>query len=194
MTEPENQNQQPTPPSGPGYAPDLGKEFGRGGRTLPVVGALLIGGVVLGVVGFIIMMYIGQKQPGGGAIENVAVAELGDQKSVLVAVTVTLVNKLDRPFWVQRIQGTLDTAEGHWSDDASAASDQERYFQAFPALRQGSTTPLKYDDKLQAGQQVRGTVVFSFPVTKAQFDQRRSLSVNIEPHSMRTITITQALQ
>ena len=90
MTEPENQSQTPTPPSGPGYAPDLGKEFGSGGRTLPVVGALLIGGVILAVVGVLVMMYVGQKQPGGGAIENVSVAELGDQKSVLVAVTFSL--------------------------------------------------------------------------------------------------------
>jgi hypothetical protein len=178
-----------SPVGGPDYSPNFEKESDRAGWTLPVVGVVLIGGIVLGVLGVFIWMYLGQKQPGLGGIEAVTAVELGDQKSVLVAVTLHMTNGQDRPFWIEHIKGRLDTSDGQFADDAAAASDHERYFQAFPALRASTTAPLKYDTKLQSGEQVRGTVVFSFPVTKAQFDARKSLSVDIEPHAMRMITI-----
>jgi hypothetical protein len=202
MTEDPKPMPEPSPPSSPtgagpspiggvDYTPNFGKQYDRSGWTLPVVGGVLIGALVLGFLGFLVYAYLGAKQPGLGGIESVTAVGLGDQKSVLVAVTLFLTNRQDHPFWIEHVQGKLETNDGQWSDDAAAASDHARYFEAFPALRANVTAPLKYDDKLKPGQQVRGTVVFSFPVTKVQFDQRKSLSVLVQPHGMRLITIVE---
>ena len=58
------------------------------------------------------------------------------QDMVMVAINVTVHNNAEKPSWVHTIRATLDTGKNKLDDDASPAVDAQRYFQAFPALKQ----------------------------------------------------------
>ena len=75
------------------------------------------------------------------------------------------------------------SADGHtYEDEAASAVDLDRYFQAFPALKESSEPPLPPETKLLPGATQRGTIMFSFPVTKEALDQRKGLEVSIQPY------------
>ncbi len=174
----------PTPPapSQPPPLPALEEEFGTAGRNLPPVKmvaiALAVVAVVLGVYSFLERA----KPQGSGAIDDIAVAEVPGQNSVLVAANVSLSNTGQKPLWIHTIRATLKTASGEFSDEAASAVDFDRYFQAFPVLKQHALPALLPETKIQPGAEARGTVVVSFPVTRDAFDQRQSLSVVIQPY------------
>jgi hypothetical protein len=134
--------------------------------------------VVLGIYGF-----IGRAKPQGvGSVDNVAAVAIPGQNSMLVALTVTLHNSGERPLWIHTIQGKLKTPSDEYSDDAASAIDFDRYYQAFPALKQGSQAALLPETKILPGNDAHGTVIVSFPVTQDAFDKRQSVSVVVQPY------------
>lgn len=161
---------------------NIGEEFGTAKRNLPPAKIVLITlAAVLIVVGIYSLVNRATPQ-GGGQIDNVVSAEVPGQNSVLVAVTLTLRNTGQRPLWIHNIEGTLKTANGAFNDDAASAVDFDRYFEAFPALKQGSQPALAPETKLPPGQAIQGTVMVMFPVTQQTFDQRQSISAVIHPY------------
>jgi hypothetical protein len=66
----------------------------------------------------------------------------------------------------------------------------ERYYQAFPALKQNALAALLPEAKIAPGAQQQGTMVFSFPVSKDQFDHRQSLTVTIQPYDQKAVVLT----
>lgn len=167
---------------GPGIGVNVTQDMAAPERKLPPVKILLyaIGGlaVVLAIWGF-----LGRAKPqGAGAIDNVAAAEIPGQNAMLVALTVTLHNSGERPLWIHTIQGKLKTASDEYSDDAASAVDFDRYFQAFPAIKQGAQPALMPETKIMPGNDAHGTVIVSFPVTQSVFDARKSISVVIQPY------------
>jgi Domain of unknown function (DUF4352) len=160
----------------------MSEEFDKAKWTLPpwqpVAVALAIVAVIVGIFSFITRA----KPQGGGGIQNVVAVPIIPGDNVLVAVTLTLSNTSKKALWIHDIKAQLKTDKGEWSDDSATAVDSERYFQAFPDLKQNAAVIMKPEDKIAPGGQQQGTVVFSFPVTKEQFDQRKSLSVSIKPY------------
>jgi hypothetical protein len=151
-------------------------------RSLPPAKIVLITlaglAVVLAIYGF-----VGRAKPqGAGAIDNIAVVEVPNQNSVLVALTVTLHNSGEKPLWIHNIEGKLKTSQQEYSDDAASAVDFERYYQAFPALKQNAQSALMPETKILPGNQAQGTVIVSFPVTQDAFDKRQSVSVVVHPY------------
>jgi hypothetical protein len=151
-------------------------------RSLPPAKIVLIAlaglAVVLAIYGF-----VGRAKPqGAGSLDNIAAVEVPNQNSMLVALTVTLHNSGEKPLWIHNIEGKLKTPSQEYSDDAASAVDFERYFQAFPALKQNSQAALMPETKILPGKEARGTVIVSFPVTQADFDKRQSISVVIHPY------------
>jgi hypothetical protein len=63
--------------------------------------------------------------------------------------------------------------------------DLDRYFQAFPALKESAEPPLSPETKMLPGSEQRGTIIVSFKVTKEAFDQRKSLSVSVQPYDQQ---------
>ena len=161
---------------------NIGEEFGTAKRNLPpvkiVASALAAVAVVLAAVAFLQRA----KPQGGGSIDNIAAVEIPNQNLVLVAVNVTVHNTGVKPLWIHTIKATLKTDNGEFSDEAASAVDFDRYFQAFPALKEHALAALTPETQLQPGNQARGTVVVSFPVTQDAFDKRKSLSVVIQPY------------
>lgn len=170
----------PSPQRGPTIR--IGDEFGTAKRNLPPVKVLLLtmAGVLL-IVG-IYSFFQRAKPQGAGSLDNVAAVEIPGQNASLVALTFTLRNSGKKSLWVHSIQGKLATSSGELSSDAVSSVDFDRYYQAFPALKTNTQPALAPEDKLQPGQEIKRTVIVSFPVTFAAFNQRRSVSIAIQPY------------
>jgi hypothetical protein len=167
---------------GPGPGVNIGEEFGTAKRNLPppkIVGIVLAAAaIIIGTVAFLDRA----KPQGGGSIDNIAVAEVPDQNMVLVAVNVTVHNAGQKPLWIHDIKGKITTSGGEFSDEAASAIDFDRYFQAFPVLKEHALAAIPPETKIPPGGQAQGTVVVSFPVKQDVFDKRQSLSVVIQPY------------
>jgi hypothetical protein len=167
---------------GPGVGIHVTEDMATPERKLPPAKIVLItlAGllVVLAIYGF-----VGRAKPqGAGAIDNVAVVEVPNQNSVLVALTVTLHNSGEKPLWIHNIEAKLKSGSNEYSDDAASAVDFDRYFQAFPALKQNAKSALMPETKILPGNQASGTIIVSFPVTQDAFDKRQTISVVIHPY------------
>jgi len=175
----------PQPPAQPSPTTEfhLGDEFGTAKRNLPPAGIVLI---CIAAVAAIVGIFAFTERPkpqGAGAIDFVAAAEVPGQNMILAAITLTLRNTADKPLWIKTLQAQLTTADGKTFDDKSASAvDLDRYYQAFPALKESSQPPLSPETKLLARAEQRGTIIVSFKVTKEAFDQRKSLTVSIQPY------------
>jgi hypothetical protein len=178
----------PTPPVTPaparvkGPTINIGDEFGTAKRNLPPI--KIVGFAIAGVLIVVaIWAFVGRAKPqGGGSLDNVTAVDLPGQNSVLVALTFTLRNSGEKSLWVHDVTGKLVTGGGDQTGDAVPAVDFDRYYQAFPSLKEGARQPLSPEDKLQPGQEVKRTVMVSFPVPLDQFNQRKSVSVIIQPY------------
>jgi len=80
------------------------------------------------------------------------------------------------------MEATLETAGGKFSDQPASAADFERYFQAFPDLKQHALAALKPETKIEPDGQTAGTILVSFPVTAQDFAGRKSLTVTVHPY------------
>lgn len=176
-------------PLDPAHVP-MTEEFDRAKWTLPPIGIVLIGIGIVAVVGALLIFTNRAKPVAAGGITDVSSVQLQDN-TVLVAVQMNLGNSTPKQWYIENMQATVKTAQGDFTDDSAAtATDSQRYFQAFPALGNAGTEVLKFDQKLGPGQQETGTVVFSFPITKDQFDMRKSLAVTVKPFDNLPVTFT----
>jgi hypothetical protein len=186
----DNMSDQPVPPPSPVPAPPepitefhIGEEFGTGRRNLPPTGIVLI---CLAVVALIVGIFAfkGRSKPQGtGSIDFVAAVEVPGQNMIMAAITFTLRNTADKPLWIHTLKAQLTTSDAKtFDDDAASAVDLDRYFQAFPALKESSEPPLSPETKLLAGAVQKGTIIVGFKVTREAFDQRKSLTVTIQPY------------
>lgn len=173
----------PNPPAPP-RAPTIriADEFGTAKRNLPPAKIVLAAiGAVLVIVGIIAFLQRAKPQ-GAGSLDYLSAVDLPGQNSVLVALTFTLENSGKKALWVHDIQGKVVTSSGESSGDAVSAIDFARYYQAFPALKAYTEPPLAPEDKLQPGQQIKRTVMVSFPINLDAFNQKKSVSVVIQPY------------
>ncbi len=92
---------------GPGPGINIGEEFGTAKRNLPpakIVGIVLAVAVVL----LAIFAFLDRAKPqGDGSIDNIAVAEVPDQNSVLVALNVTVHNSGEKSLWIHDIKAKI---------------------------------------------------------------------------------------
>jgi hypothetical protein len=161
---------------------NIAEEFGTARKKLPPVTilAVAIGTVVI----LAILMALTQrpKSSATGALGDIASVEVPNQNLVMVAINVSIVNHGDKPYWIHTMEATLETAAGKFSDQPASAADFDRYFQAFPDLKQHALAPLKPETKVEPGGQAAGTILVSFPVTAQPFAERKSLTVTIHPY------------
>ena len=161
---------------------NIGDEFGTAKRNLPPVKILLMATAGILILVGIASFFQRAKPQGAGSLDNVTAVDLPGQSAVLVALTFTLHNSGERALWVHNIEGKLVTSSGESSGGAVSAVDFDRYYQAFPALKANAQPALAPEDKLQPGQELKRTVMVSFPVTLDAFNQRRSVSVVVQPY------------
>ncbi len=169
----------PAPTKGPTI--HIGEEFGTAKRNLPPAKILLLAiGAVLVVV--LIASFLRRAKPqGSGSLDHVVAVSLPGNTSTMVALTFTL-NNGKKVLYVHDIHGTLKTPSQEFTSEALSAIDFDRYFQAFPTLKEGIQPALPPETKLQPGESVTRTVIVVFPVTLEAFNQRKGISVSVQPY------------
>jgi hypothetical protein len=179
---PSTANPPPSQPSESATGFRIGEEFGTAKKNLPPARIVLIGvGIVL-VVGAILAFFQRPQPSATGSIDQMVSVEIPNQGSVMAAINVSFRNNGVKPFWIHTIKAELDTANGTFSDDAASPVDFDRYYQAFPALKQYAIQPLEREAKIEPGAQIQGTIVVSFPVTPEAFAGRKVLKVIVQPY------------
>ena len=171
-----------TPSSTPQNDFDIAEEYGTARKNLPPAGILVI---CIAVVGVIVAVYALSHRAhplSWGSIDDVVSVPVPAQNMVMVAINISVQNNAQKPSWIHTITAALDTDGKTYTDDASPAVDVQRYFQAFPDLKQHALDILTPETRLNPGQKVSGTVVVSFPVTADAFNTRKSLSVTVAPY------------
>jgi hypothetical protein len=174
---------QPPAPAEPVTEFNIGDEFGTAKRNLPPAGIVLICIAAVAVIVGIFAFKQRAKPQGAGSIDFVTAVEVPGQNLILSAVTIPLHNSGNRPLWIRTLKARLTTADGKTFDDEAASGvDLDRYAQSFPVLKENAQAALLPETKIMAEDERKGTVVVSFPVTKQAFDERKSLTVTIQPY------------
>jgi hypothetical protein len=166
----------------PGTRFNIGEEFGTAKKNLPPIKIVLIGVAVIAVVALIASLTQRPHSATTGSIDDVISVEIPDQNSIMVAINVSFQNNGEKPYWIHTIKADLDTATGSFTDDAASPSDFDRYFQAFPMLKQHALAPLEREARINPGGHTAGTIIVVFPVTPDAFANRKSLKVTIQPY------------
>jgi hypothetical protein len=174
---------QPTAPAGPTI--NIGEEFGTAKKNLPPAKIVLIAVAGVLVVVLIASFLKRAKPQAGGSLDNVNAVEVPGQGSTMVAVTFTLTNTSDKILYVHSLQGKIKTASGESSADAVSAIDFDRYFQLFPALKNGIQPALIPETKIHPGEKITRSIIVAFPMTLDAFNHRQSTSVVIWPYDQR---------
>ena len=181
----------PTPPpsspasAGPaqtGTSFDISEEFGTAKKNLPPLKILLIAVAVVAVIASLVALLQRPHSSTHGSIDDIVSVEIPDQNQVMVAINVSFQNNGVKPYWIHTIKADLETATGTFSDDAASPADFDRYFQAFPTLKQHALAPLEREAKINPGGHTQGTIIVAFPVTPDAFANRKSLKVTIQPY------------
>jgi hypothetical protein len=173
---------------------NIGEEFGTAKRNLPPPKVLAIALVLLLVVALIIVFAFSRPN-GSGSIDDVNAVEIPNQNEILATINVSFHNSGDKPMWIHNMKATVKTADDkELSDDAAAPVDFERYFQAFPALKERAIAPLTVETKLPPNSDAKGTMVVSFPLALDAFNNRKSLTVTIQPYDQRALEIVKKKQ
>lgn len=168
---------------------DIGEEYGTARKNLPPAGILAI---CIAVVLIIVAAYSLTHRAHAlstGTMDDVTAVAVPGQDMVMVAINVTVQNNAEKPSWVHTIRATLDTGKDKLDDDASPSVDAQRYFQAFPALKQHAIGFLLPEARLDAKSKTSGTIVVSFPVKEDVFNSRKSLTVTVAPYDELPVVI-----
>ncbi len=193
QTQQQSQTQQAEPPPNPPNEQskfDIGEEYGTARKNLPPAGILAICIVVVLVIVAAYSLTHRAHALSSGSMDDVTAVAVPGQDMVMVAINVTVHNNAEKPSWIHTIRATLDTGKDKLDDDASPAVDAQRYFQAFPALKQHAIAFLLPEARLDAESKTSGTIVVSFPVTEDAFNARKSLTVTVAPYDELPVVIT----
>lgn len=169
---------------------DIAEEYGTARKNLPPAGIVAI---CLGIVAVIVAAYAltHRAHPqSSGTIDDVVSVAVPGQDMVLVAINISLHNNEDKPSWIHTIQATADVAGNKLSDEAAPAVDAQRYFQAFPELKQGALSLLTPEARIDSRGSVSGTIVVSFSVKPEDFANRKSLTVSVTPYDELPVVMT----
>lgn len=175
-------------PNDAGHVP-ITEEFDSPKHTMPDKGPIIIALVIVAIAVAAIAFFFRSTPAASGSIDEAFAVDIPNQSSVLATVQLTLRNSTKKPLPLRNVTITVRTEKGEFSDDFASVSDFDRYFQAFPELKSHSVEGLSHDLVIPVGSQVTGTVIVSFPVTKAQFDSRSALIATANFYGHRPVAI-----
>lgn len=157
--------------------------------TLPPLGVVAIALVAVAVIVGLVAWRLQPKPVASGNIDDVFGVATQDGRT-MAAVKVTFSNVgTGRPLWIRNLKVKVATASGEYEDEGASAVDFDRYFQAYPALKEHVDQPLKVETRVPAGLQAQGSIIVAFPITVDEFNNRKSLTVTIEPYDQKPLVI-----
>src|SRR5215469_1283623 len=162
---------------------DISEEYGTARKNLPPARILAICIAVVAIIALIYSLTHRAHPLSTGSIDDVLAVPIPGQDETMVAINLSIQNTEPKPIWIKSIQVGTDVGGQHLTDDASPATDVERYFQAMPELKQHALELLTTDKQINPEGKISGTVVVSFPVTPDAFAARKSLTVTVAPYN-----------
>jgi hypothetical protein len=171
----------PAPPQKNDF--DISEEYGTARKNLPPVRIL---GICIAVVAILALIYAltHRAHPlSTGSIDDVLAVPIPGQDDTMVAINISIQNTEPKPIWIKSIEVSADVGGQQLSDNATPATDVERYFQAMPELKQHALEVLTTDKQINPQGKISGTVVVSFPVKPDAFAARKSLTVTVSPYN-----------
>jgi hypothetical protein len=132
----------------------------------------------------------GSIMPGG---EGTLDRDVEKTDSVMVNIVLNVKNAIQKPMYLKNVQAKLVTDKGEYNDDAAPASDYERIVLAYPEINIPGNQPLRSESTILPNADQQGVAVFSFPITREEWDKRKSLQaqVNFYDHAPLVIDATQ---
>jgi hypothetical protein len=114
-------------------------------------------------------------QVGGGVGGSPGGTETNDE--VIVLAEVRIHNQSKVPLFVHDLWANLVLPDQERRSLAASTLDYPKVFIVYPQLASVKTDPLLRDSTIEPGQTTDGTVIFNYPVAKADWDQRKSIDV-----------------
>ena len=163
-------------------------EFSSARRNLPPAAPVAIAIVLVAVV-VAILAYVNRAKPvAQGSVDGVWFSQPANMSSPMILIEVTVRNVGEKTLYIKTLKADVVTDQGDQSDEATSATDYDRYLMAYPDLH-GHARPLQVETKIPSGGELKGAVMVSLPITQAQFDARKDLAVTIEPYDQRPIVL-----
>jgi hypothetical protein len=196
------------PPPDAGHLP-MSEEMDSARRTLPPVLPVLGAAAVIALGAFLflnrpvkpltagrITAVVAATQPAPAASaskKSNTPATPVQEESVMVVVRMHLENPGDKPLYVRGIRVKLEVPGGRIEEDeAASAVDHDRYLDAYPDLKPFQIAALPPETKIAPGGQQDGMVMFSFPVSREVFEQRKSLTVTLDLYDRKPLALEEA--
>jgi hypothetical protein len=108
------------------------------------------------------------------------VAGQGDvYDEVLVLTEVQIKNQTDIPLFLHDMWAVVDLPDEDQRSLAASQTDFAKAFVAYPDLRPLHQDPLPRDLTLEPGQQVKGMLIFHYPISKTQWDSRTGMDITM---------------
>jgi hypothetical protein len=98
---------------------------------------------------------------------------------IIVIADVRLHNQSEGPVFLADMAAMLKLPSEEDRSLAAGATDFNRVFIAYPDLAPMKQQPLLRDITIPAGATAEGQLVFNYPITKEQWDQRQSLELTL---------------
>lgn len=193
--------QRPVAPAVPRLA--LASAQGGGGSPLPKV----LAAAVLVMLAIGAYVYFGEKPPVAvGEVTHLtaypihrvsnaipegsraAKVELNFDEIIVVA-EVRLHNQTKGPLFLFDMAALLSLPGEEHRSLAANATDYNRVFVAYPQLVPMREQPLLRDTTIPAGETVEGQLIFNYPITKEQWDLRRSLDITLSFLHQKDLTL-----
>jgi hypothetical protein len=196
-----------------GHVP-MTEELDSARWSLPPVVPVVVAAAVLAIV--LAVYLLSSKQPptsSGSAVRVVALPMHIESKgsiapgqegtidqnveksdSLLVNVALDVKNAIGKPMYIKGIDAKLVTDKGEFTDHAAPASDYERIVQAYPQLGIAQMKPFQSESSIAANTEQQGLAIFSFPVSREDWDKKKLLqaSISFYDHAALVIDATQA--
>lgn len=184
----------PKPHTDAGHVP-ITEELDSAKWTLPPIVPVLIALAAVAII-VALVSFVNRPTPAAsGEITDVQAVEMtgskGD-KTMLVALNVKLRNTTDRTLYIKTVYGELSTpgTSEPIRDEAASFVDFDRYYAGYPDLKQNAIDPLKPETKIRPGAEASGRIIVMFPVSREQFDARKSIAVRLDLYDQRPVVIT----
>ena len=113
--------------------------------------------------------------------ESIVVGPAHTADVLFVASTLRIDNQTRIPFTLDNFSCTLTDPTGAvMTVKASTKPELANQQLSFPALKPLLTTPLLRDSAMDPGKSAQGTILFSFPFTKEQWQARKSATIQVD--------------
>lgn len=113
------------------------------------------------------------------------------QDDLYILATVRIDDRLHVPLFLSDVAATLTTADDSVvTTSAIQKSDLDNLYITFPALKPLASAPLLRESTIQPGEHAEGMALLHFPVTEADWNNRKSAIVTVGFYHQGQFTVT----